>query len=481
MGGLDRADASSAAVWRVSGRRGTVVGNLRAPLHDAAAATIRSRTLYIGGGHGGSSSRAIDLVSPGGVVTRVGSLPVAASDVAAAAVGGAIYVVGGYDGTEPLDTMVRVEPSGRARVVAHLPKPVRYAAVAGTHGRLVIAGGTVSDAASDRILEFDPATKRVRRIGRLPAPLTHAAAAPVDGKVLVFGGRGSGLASQRASVVSIDPVSGHMRRAGKLPLALSDTAAVSTPHGVEVLGGRDARGEVHDDIWSVRPATVAASSGRRVAEIPALIDRNDVYAADRPGELSPVARRAKAYVYVPNSKSNTVDVISQKSGRVVRHFAVGGLPQHVTPSWDLKTLYVTNDMGNSLTPIDPRTGKPGRRISVLDPYNLYFTADGRYAIVVAEAHKQLDFRNAHTMKLHRTLHLPGCAGVDHMDFTADGKRALVSCEFAGRMVVVDLVHERLLKTIDLRAGAMPQDVKLAPDGRTFYVADMASNGVWLID
>ena len=68
-----------------------------------------------------------------------------------------------------------------------------------------------------------------------------------------------------------------------------------------------------------------------------------------------------------------------------------------------------------------------------------------------------------------------------MDFTADGRRALVSCEFAGRMVVVDLVHERALKTIDLRAGAMPQDVKLSPDGRTFYVADMASGGVWLID
>jgi DNA-binding beta-propeller fold protein YncE len=28
---------------------------------------------------------------------------------------------------------------------------------------------------------------------------------------------------------------------------------------------------------------------------------------------------------------------------------------------------------------------------------------------------------------------------------------------------------------------MPQDVKLSPDGRTFYVADMAGGGVWLID
>jgi DNA-binding beta-propeller fold protein YncE len=111
---------------------------------------------------------------------------------------------------------------------------------------------------------------------------------------------------------------------------------------------------------------------------------------------------------------------------------------------------------------------------------MYFTADGRRAIVVAEAQRELDFRTPQTMQLRHRLPVPGCDGVDHMDFTADGRRALVSCEFAGRMIVVDLVHERLLKTIPLRSGAMPQDVKLSPDGRTFYVADMASNGVWLI-
>ena len=176
-----------------------------------------------------------------------------------------------------------------------------------------------------------------------------------------------------------------------------------------------------------------------------------------------------------------VDVISQRSGRIVQHFAVGALPQHITPSWDLRTLWVTNDRGNSLTPIAPRTGRRGRRVRVRDPYNLYFTADGRRAIVVAEAHRALDFREPHTMRLRHVLSIRQCAGIDHMDFTADGRRALVSCEFAGRMVVVDLHRERVVKTIDLRPGAMPQDVKLSPDGRTFYVADMANNGVWLID
>jgi YVTN family beta-propeller protein len=207
----------------------------------------------------------------------------------------------------------------------------------------------------------------------------------------------------------------------------------------------------------------------------------DVYAADRPGRLAPAARHAPARVYVPNSESSTVDVIDQSTGRIVRHFPVGRQPQHVTPSWDLRTLWVTSDEGNSLTPIDPHTARPGRAVPVRDPYNLYFTADGRRAIVVAEGLRELDFREPHTMRLRRALHVPMCPGVDHMDYTASGRLALVSCEFGGRLIVVDLRRERVVKTIALRDGAMPQDVKLSPDGRTFYVADMMSNGVWLVD
>ncbi len=225
----------------------------------------------------------------------------------------------------------------------------------------------------------------------------------------------------------------------------------------------------------------AAISVPHVGRIPPLLDPSNIYAAERPGLLSAAVRGDPALVYVPNSKSNTVDVISQKTFKVVRRFPVGKLPQHVTPSWDLRTLYVTNDAGNSLTPIDPRTARPRKPIPVLDPYNMYFTADGEWAIIVAEAHRELDFRDAHTMALHHALATPQCAGVDHMDFTADGRYALVSCEFAGRVIVVDLNREKVIKTIELTAEAMPQDVKLSPDGRTFYVADMAANGVWLID
>jgi YVTN family beta-propeller protein len=206
----------------------------------------------------------------------------------------------------------------------------------------------------------------------------------------------------------------------------------------------------------------------------------DVYAADRPGNLSPVVRHDPPRIYVPNSQSNTVDVIDPRTYRVVEHFSTGALPQHVTPSWDLRTLWVTNDEGNSLTPVNPRTTKPGKQIPVTDPYNLYFTPGGRYAIVVAERLQRLDFRDAHSMRLHHSLSVP-CPGVDHMDFTASGRYLLASCEFGGKAIVVDVHRERVVRSLLLRPGGMPQDVKLSPDGRVFYVADMASNGVWLVD
>ena len=155
--------------------------------------------------------------------------------------------------------------------------------------------------------------------------------------------------------------------------------------------------------------------------------------------LTGAARFARPLVYVPNSQSDTVDVIDPHTYRIVEHFAVGALPQHVVPAWDLRTLYVTNDTGNSLTPIDPRTGKPGTPIPVDDPYNMYFTPDGRYAIVVAERLHRLDFRDAHTFALHHSLTVP-CAGVDHMDFSADGRYLLASCEFSGQMVKVDVAQ-----------------------------------------
>jgi YVTN family beta-propeller protein len=239
-------------------------------------------------------------------------------------------------------------------------------------------------------------------------------------------------------------------------------------------GSHHGRADTHGTVSSPAPAGAGAARSPAPA---------NVYGADAPGNVSPAIKGDPPLVYVPNSMSNTVSVISQRTLKVVAEFPTGALPQHVTPAWNLKTLYVDNDLGNSLTPIDPRTGKPGRPIPVEDPYNLYFTPDGRFAIVVAERLARLDFRRPSSMALVHTLPVPDCRGVDHMDFSADGSYLIASCEFSGQLVKVDVANENVLGVLDLPDGqaAMPQDVKLSPDGKVFYVADMHAGGLWEID
>ena len=475
VGGLDAADRSVADVVRVAPGSPRRVGALPTAVHDVGATTLGSSLYVFGGGSASGPTAAITQVAAGGRTRPAGRLPVAMSDTTAVTIGATAYIVGGYTTTTPLRSVLAYRPGQAPHEVGALPHPLRYAAVAAVGGRLLIAGGTDGTTARDEILSVDPARHRTRVIGHLPARLAHAAGAALGGLFYVLGGRGDGAASQRRGIWAIDPATGRVRPAGRLPTGLSDLAATAAGDRLLVAGGRDAHAGVHRELLELaRSARRPVAGTGRAATV-------DVYAATRAGHLAPQVRGDPARVYVPNSKSDTVDVIDQRTAKVIDHFAVGGLPQHVSPSWDLRTLWVTNDTGNSLTPIDPRTGRHGRAVPVRDPYNLYFTVDGRRAIVVAEAHRALDFREPHTMRLVKSLRMPTCAGADHMDFTADGRLALVSCEFAGRMVVVDLRRERVVKGIDLRSGAMPQDVKLSPDGRTFYVADMASNGVWLID
>jgi len=227
-------------------------------------------------------------------------------------------------------------------------------------------------------------------------------------------------------------------------------------------------------------AAAAAASEAPLPGMPALLDPRNIYAANRPGELSPAVAQFPTRIYVPNSGSNSVDVIDPVSFKIVEQFAVGRQPQHITPSYDLKRLWVLADLGDSATEIDPATSKKGKTIWVKDPYNMYYTPDGRFAVVVAEREARLNFLNPSTMKLVESVKVP-CRGIDHMDFTANGRFLIASCEFAASLVKVDVSTHQPVGTLALEPGGMPQDVRSAPDGKLFYVADMMANGVYVVD
>jgi YVTN family beta-propeller protein len=479
LGGLNSADVSVGSIVSTGFHGARVIGSLPSVRHDTAAAAIGNAVYVFGGGNGPSQlSDIVRVDRASGRSSLVGRLPSASSDSTAAAIDGTAYVVGGYTGTRWLDTIVAYRPGKTPRIVAHLPKTLRYAAVTAVGHHLVIAGGSLENGtASNSVLLYAPATGRVTKLGTLPAPTTHAAAATLGGVAYVIGGRGASTGTPTTAIVAIDVARKRVRAAGQLKAARSDLAAATVGTRILVAGGKGPAGTVAA-ISQLSPGP-RTTSGIVAAHT---INTTNVYVHDGANRIAPAARNAKELIYVPNSLSNTVDVINPHTYKVVRHFAVGGLPQHVVPAWDLKTLYVTNDTGNSLTKINPVTGKPGATIPVDDPYNMYFTPDGQYAIVVAERLRRLDFRDAHTFRLHNSVSVP-CVGIDHIDFSSDEKYLIASCEFSGQMVKVDVKSERVVGTLTLPDGGsgMPQDVKLSPDGKVFYVADMHAGGLWKID
>jgi YVTN family beta-propeller protein len=219
--------------------------------------------------------------------------------------------------------------------------------------------------------------------------------------------------------------------------------------------------------------TTEPQDGAAAAPAPA-----NIYSHTTSPHLGPAVADVPLRVYVPNSDAASVSVIDPVSLRVIDRFNVGVRPHHVTPSWDLTKLYVNNTEGNSLTEIDPRSGRPTATIPVTDPYNLYFTPDGSKAIVVAERYQRLDFYSPTDWTFLKSVSIPW-PGVDHADFSADGRYFFASTEFSGQVVKVDTETMSLVGRGSV--GSLPIDVKMSPDGKVLYVANQGRHGVSLVD
>lgn len=223
---------------------------------------------------------------------------------------------------------------------------------------------------------------------------------------------------------------------------------------------------------------IAPPDGRTVPERP------NVYAAAGASDFAAGDGNDRPLVYVPHNRSGDVWEIDPATYEVVAKYPVGREIQHVVPAHDMRTLYATDDVGNQMLAFDPRTGQPGRHIPIVDPYNLYFTPDGRAAISVAERRRELVWYDPVSWQILDKTPVPACAGVNHADFSVDGQTAVFSCEFAGSVMVVDVVTHRVLRTVAMpvrHTHMGPQDIRLAPDGSVYYIADCDGGGVWVLD
>ena len=283
-----------------------------------------------------------------------------------------------------------------------------------------------------------------------------------------------------ASLVVVAVALGVAARLGAAPdFGGSDTAAAPTPTerraNLMARAPRASARRPSRTATAVRVRAAAPACGQRAL---AEARERNVYAATLTKELRPSLATVRPRVYVPNNGANTLTVLDAATGQRIAEYAVGAGPHHVTPSWNLRWLYVNNTSGNSLTVIDPRSGRVVRTIAVEDPYNLYFTPDGKYAIVVAERLNRLDFRNPQTWDLVGSVSIP-TPGADHLDFSADGKTLYVGTEWGGYVYRIDVARRKI--TGEVAVGGLPVDVKLSPDGSVVYVTNQGRHGVSVID
>jgi YVTN family beta-propeller protein len=259
------------------------------------------------------------------------------------------------------------------------------------------------------------------------------------------------------------------RRTLALLLAVAATSVVACSSGGSTTSG--ASNGSQNSNASTAPAPGSSAPGAA-----------NVYAATNVGMFQPATRGVPYRLYVPNHSAGTISVVDPVAKKVIDTFRSGPGAHHVIPSWDLKTLWAANnENGNSLTPIDPKTGKrAGPNVAVSDPYNMYFTPDGKYAIVIAEAEKRLNFTDPHTFQVKDSVPV-NCAGVNHVDFSADGRYFIATCEFSSQLVKVDTQTHKVLDYLPVPNGGMPQDIKINPSGTIWYVSDMMANGVWTVN
>ncbi|MHB8457267.1 MAG: hypothetical protein ACYDBS_06205 [Acidimicrobiales bacterium] len=253
-GGIYGSGSSTQGVYEVNPLTGQAsqIGNLQAPLHDAAAAVIGGRGYVFGGGVSQPLAGAQQLagLSPSGqgantplpVATSLASLPQARADGAAVSIGSTAYIVGGYNGVSG-DSSVLATSNGRSyHSVANLPVPVRYPAVAASGGRIYVFGGDATSGPRSglpvsTVQMINPATGRASVVGSLPRPLAGAAAATLGGTIYVAGGETATATGGSSSLRDVSSIYAWAQSDNR-PLFAGRLFTPVSHAGVAVLGTR---------------------------------------------------------------------------------------------------------------------------------------------------------------------------------------------------------------------------------------------------
>ena len=220
---------------------------------------------------------------------------------------------------------------------------------------------------------------------------------------------------------------------------------------------------------------------------------------------------------VMNSAAASFSVIDVASRSVIRTTPVLREPHHWALLPDRSALLIGDTSGNALFFLDPSTGEIIRRVACSDPYQLWFSPDGRLLVINALGVNHVDVYDARTLQHAHRFRLPTMPS--HLSYAPDGGMVYVSLQASNELVAIDLrtmtlvwkaaigrtpagvfwhdgkllvgimgsdcvavadpVDGRVIRRV--RTGRGAHNLFYAPDGRTIYVTNRVEGTVSVLD
>ncbi|HEU4982749.1 MAG TPA: cytochrome D1 domain-containing protein [Acidobacteriaceae bacterium] len=193
----------------------------------------------------------------------------------------------------------------------------------------------------------------------------------------------------------------------------------------------------------------------------------------------PLLDPSSGLLYVTTELSNSVTVIDPRTRKIIGSIPTGQPQSHMLAiSHDGKRGYTANVGPGTVSVLDlaarktiaviPVSGKV-QRISISADNKLVFTSD--------QTTPQLVVIDTATNKIKARIALPGLGYGTAA--TRDGRWLLVAVPSANQVAVVDLKTMRVARHIDVPAA--PQEILIRPDGKVAYVSCAGSRQVAAID
>ena len=181
-----------------------------------------------------------------------------------------------------------------------------------------------------------------------------------------------------------------------------------------------------------------------------------------------------------------VSIVNFEDGTTVAQLDVGIEPEGMGVSPDNKLTVATSEATSMAHFIDNAAHKVIANVLVdTRPRVAEWTRDGKHVWVTSEIGGTVSVINPETFKIDKKFGFE-IPGVDAdliqpigVQFSLDGKRAFIALSHANRVAVVDTETYAVIRYIIL--GQRPWHLAIHPDGKTLYVANGLTNDMTIID